>query len=137
MRHHSKFTIEPLGDSILRISIFEQVDIELQDAIEMHQMLLEYSSNQMYCVLLDATKRFNISSEARALIAGKEYSSERIATAFVTKSLANKLVGNFFINVNKPSTPTKIFATEESALVWLNIELSKLPKKVKIIGVHA
>ena len=80
---HNKFEIKSLGNSILRISVYEQVDLELQDAVDMHQMLLQLSKNEKYCVLLDATKRFNVSSEARMLIAGKEYSSSTTPLLFL------------------------------------------------------
>lgn len=114
----------------MRLSTIELSDIELEDVVEMREMLVELSRGNKFCVLLDARNRFNVSSEARALIASKEYSSERIASAFIVTSLANQLVGNFFIKVNKPLTPTKMFSSEESALNWLNLEVQKIKEKV-------
>ncbi len=127
---HNKFKIESLGDSILRVTPNEDAELEVNDAIEMRSMLLKLSKGNKYCVLLDATKRFNVSSEARALIAGKEYSLDRIATAFVITSLANMLIGNFFIKVNKPYTATKIFSIEENAFDWLKEEVVKSNDRV-------
>ncbi|MGZ4078580.1 MAG: DUF7793 family protein, partial [Bacteroidia bacterium] len=56
---------------------------------------------------------------ARKLIASKEYTDKRFAIAFVTTSLANKIVGNFFIKFNKPASATKLFSDEETALEWI------------------
>lgn len=122
---HNKFKIESIGDSIIRVTPNEDVDIEVEDARDMREMLVKLSDGNKYCVLLDATVRFNVSSEAKALIAGKEYSSERISAAFVITSLANMLVGKFFIKVNKPYSPTKIFSTEKDALHWLKTQVKK------------
>lgn len=127
---HNKFKVEPLGDSIIRVTPNDDVDLEIEDAKEMREMLVKLSGGKKYCVLLDATKRFNVSSEARALIAGKEYSSDRISAAFVITSFANMLIGNFFIKVNKPHSPTKIFSTEESAFEWLKIQVKKHNERV-------
>lgn len=127
---HTKFKVESLGNSILRVTPVEDVELELADAIEMRSMLLKLSSGNKYCVLLDATKRFNVSSEARALIAGKEYSFDRIAAAFVITSLANMLIGNFFIKVNRPHSPTKIFSTEETAFEWLKEQVIKENERI-------
>jgi hypothetical protein len=64
-------------------------------------------------------KYTNVSPEARELAANKELSKNRTSLAFVTDSLAHKLVVNFFIKFNRPSTPTKLFTDEEEAIRWL------------------
>ena len=129
---HNKFKVESLGNSIFRVTAFEGIELELDDAKEMREMLVKLSAGKNYCVLLDARAPFHVSSEARKLIAGKEYSFERIAAAFVITSFANMLIGNFFIKVNKPYTPTKIFSTEENALMWLQSEVAKVNDRVHI-----
>ena len=129
---HNKFKLEFLGDSIIRITPKLDVDLEVEDVKEMREMLVRLSKGNKYCVLLDATERFNVSADARALIAGKEFSFDRIATAFIITSLANMLVGNFFIKVNKPYTPTKIFSSEENALSWLKSEVKKVNDRIFI-----
>ncbi len=127
---HNKFKVESLGNSIMRVTVCDDIELEIQDAKDMRNMLVNLSSNEKYCVLLDATNPFTVSPEARALIAGKEFSSERIAAAFVITSLANMLIGNFFIKVNKPSSPTKIFSTEENAFQWLKAEVVKHNERI-------
>jgi len=43
----------------------------------------------------------------------------RKAEAFIVDSLANKLLISFYIRVNKPSTPAKVFTNEPDAVEWL------------------
>ena len=112
-----RFEIRTLNDSILRIEFFNGADIDLSDAELIHENLQRLSDGNKYCVLLDGTGQFTTSPESRAFVANK--SSNRIAFAIVTNSIANKLVGNFFIQFNKPNTPTKLFSDEESAIKWL------------------
>lgn len=41
------------------------------------------------------------------------------ADAFVIRSMAQKLMANFYINMVRPERPTKIFTSREDALKWL------------------
>ena len=41
------------------------------------------------------------------------------ADAFVIKSLAQKILANFYLKINKPERPTKFFNKKEEALDWL------------------
>jgi hypothetical protein len=49
----------------------------------------------------------------------KENKDSRSADAFVIYSLPQKLVGNFYLKVNKPPVPTRFFKTPEEAIRWL------------------
>ena len=43
-----------------------------------------------------------------------------VADAFVIKSMAQKILANFYIKINRPERPTKFFNNKEEALIWLN-----------------
>lgn len=45
------------------------------------------------------------------------------ADAFVIKSMAQKILANFYIKINKPERPTKFFNNKEEALIWLKLYL--------------
>ena len=119
MFRNNKFEIHWENPPIFRLTVFEGVDLESEDIVGMASAFRELAKGQKFAVLLDATKLFTVSSEAKALIASKEFSFDRLAAAFVTRSLANRLIGNFFIKFNKPPTPTKLFSEEEPAIEWL------------------
>jgi hypothetical protein len=59
------------------------------------------------------------SKETREFLAPKEASPFASAEAYVIKSTAQKLVGNFYLNVNKPERPTKMFTDLLKAIDWL------------------
>jgi hypothetical protein len=73
-------------------------------------------------VLLDANVAGDISHEARDEFAKSKY---RLAVAIVTNSLANKLLGNFFIKFHKPLSSSRIFSDEPSAIEWLRTIIYK------------
>lgn len=114
-----KFEIRTLDNSIFRVEFFNGADIELSDAMLINENLIRLSQGKKYCILLDAKNQFTTTPESREYVGSKERSIGRIAFAIVAKSMANKLVGNFFIQFNKPVTPTKLFSDEESAMKWL------------------
>lgn len=120
---NSKYEITILADRIYKVKPFEGIEIDVADVVEMRKMYLEFSKGKSFAILLDASVDFTPTDEARKLLASKEYTEKRIAAGFVTKTLANKILGNFFIKVNKPSSPTRLFNDEATALAWLKEQL--------------
>lgn len=116
---NSKLEITKLTDRIFKMKPFEGAELDVDDFREARRVYLELSGGKSFAVLLDATNSFTTSPEARELVASKEYTDLRVAAAFFTSSMANRLIGNFFIRVNKPATPTRMFNDEQSALEWL------------------
>lgn len=57
--------------------------------------------------------------DARAWFAKEEAAPFSKADAFIVDCLALRMVGNFYLNFDKPFRPTKMFDTEENAVVWL------------------
>jgi hypothetical protein len=103
---------------IVQVKILEGSDIELADALQNYEATKILTKNDNYLVLVDGRATLSISREARSF-AAQPKNNGCIASAFVITSTANKLIGNFYINVNKPSVPTKIFSSEEMAIEWL------------------
>jgi len=105
---------------IIKMEANENEFLEAEDVKLIRAANLELSENKSFCVLLDTGKGyFNVSPEGNKLLASKEYSQMRLATAIIAKSFATKLAGNFFIRFNKPSTPTRLFTDETAAVNWL------------------
>jgi len=116
---------------ILRIEILEGAEIELADAIQNQEARKLLTKNDKYLILVDGRVNLSISKEARAF-AAQHKNDGSTASAFIITSTANKLIGNFYINVNKPNIPTKIFSSEEKAIEWLESFLYKTEMAVKL-----
>lgn len=73
-----------------------------------------------YVFLIDARKVNSITKEARDYLASEEGSRQIIASALVIDSKVGKLLGNFFLQINKPKIPLKLFTNKADALEWLS-----------------
>lgn len=118
-----RYSISLIESQIVKIEVHEDAEIDLPEAIDMRQSALQLVGNKKFAILFDANHRGHITPEAREQFACKEYTDVRIGAAIVTNSLANKIIGNFFIKFNKPATPTRIFSDQDSAVVWLREQL--------------
>ena len=70
-------------------------------------------------VLSDVRKIKHVDKEARAILARPEGTVLISAGAFLVNSQLQKILGNFFILVDKPEIPTRLFTDEAEALIWL------------------
>ncbi len=109
-----------LEDGILYMRVKEGADITLEAAIEGAAVRKQMQQGEKVLLLVDLRKVGQVHRDARAYAAKKEIDEMNKAMGMVTgKSLAARIIGNFYIKFNKPNTPTKLFKTEERALTWL------------------
>ncbi|HEU4717377.1 MAG TPA: STAS/SEC14 domain-containing protein [Bacteroidia bacterium] len=102
---------------IYRIS--EGAEIVLEDAEELIRIGTEMVGNRQVVSIVDGRNNFSITGEAREYFARQTDKNRFLAVAIITNSTAQRLIINFFIRVNKPGVPTKLFANETEAKKWL------------------
>ena len=71
-------------------------------------------------VLIDMTAVTEISKEARDYFANERTVSIQRATALLVNSPVSRLIGNFFLGLNKPISPTRLFTDPKAAIRWLH-----------------
>jgi len=116
---NEKFELFILDKHIYKLKPRAGVELDVEDGYELRRNFLIFSKGNKFAVLTDASSFFSTTNELRELLASKEFTDKRFATAIVTQSMASKIIGNFFIRVNKPASPTKLFSNEEEAFQWL------------------
>lgn len=79
---------------------------------------LEFKGGVNYPCLFDVSPVKEITKEARDYMAN-EGNDFVLASALLINSPLLKMMGNFFITVNKPKNPTKLFNNKDEALQWL------------------
>lgn len=105
-------------------TLFFKVNQDIEVDVHVIKEMLRYAQDTMgekrhYCVI-DFGSNVDSTTEGRKLYADSKYiQTYRIADAFIVKSLALKMVANFFIQVTRPKVLTRMFNDEESALNWL------------------
>jgi hypothetical protein len=106
-------------DGILQIRFFEGVKVTLEKVKEYYAITNDLLKNQKSLVLIDASEDYEITEEAKAYGQTEEAMKNRIAVAFVTKSIANQLMFNLYLKFYKPLVPMKMFSDKTAALKWL------------------
>ncbi len=71
-------------------------------------------------VLVDMTAVTEISKEARDYFANERTASIQRATALLTDSPVSRIIGNFFMGLNRPISPTRLFTDPHKAIQWLH-----------------
>ena len=104
-------------DNIIQLQIHETFFVELSDAMSILESILKLSNGTKYPLLVIYADDNSFSTETRAYIANHTLTK---ADALVGTSLALRIVGNFYIKINKPIRPTRMFNDVESAMIWLN-----------------
>lgn len=106
-------------EGIIRYEIDNVDEITKDDLEEYFEAVKNLGGGKSFCNLVLLKKFISVGTEARKVAASEENNKYTIADAFVTDSVALKIVGNFYIRYDKPVRPTKLFTNEEDALKWL------------------
>ena len=70
-------------------------------------------------VLIDMRQTLRITRDARNYYAGERTASIQRATALLVSSPLSATIANFFMGLNKPLSPTRIFTKPDEAIAWL------------------
>ena len=73
-----------------------------------------------YPVLVHINNVKHVTKEARDYFGSKESCQKIKCCAIITNSPITRVLGNFFLSLNKPLVPTKMFTNEERAKEWLS-----------------
>lgn len=101
--------IEVVGDILItekEVRIINEEIKRLGDGKELLQL-----------ITADEVSQFD--NSARVFSASEEGTRYSKAEALVVKSLSQRLIANFYVKVNKPPKPSKVFNDKEEAIQWL------------------
>lgn len=107
-------------DGIVRSVMLPGAEDNRETAKENVSAGIQVSGGKMRPLLLDMSKIKSMDRGARDYYArsDKREGSE-LAVALLVKSPISRVIGNFFMGLNKPSLPSKLFTDENKALDWL------------------
>ena len=94
----------------------DMMDLPFTEASVKHR--LKFMEGKSYPCFFDITQVKQSTKEARDYLAN-EGNELVAASAILVSSPMLKMMANFFIQVNKPKNPTRLFTSQESALEWL------------------
>lgn len=111
------------SDGIVQVNFGDDIELDLKEVSDIINAIGELTGGKKALILNVAGKNTTATSAARNHSAGPEGSKFTIADAFVTNSLAQKILANFYLNFHKPSVPTKMFDDSGKAIEWLKSNL--------------
>jgi hypothetical protein len=91
----------------------------LKDAIENMAAIARVSAGIKRPLLVDLTKAGSIERAARTYYTSPEAAAHYLAVAIVANSPIGRVIGNFFLGLNKTPAPSKLFGEHTDALTWL------------------
>ncbi len=113
------FTIHLRDDKVLHVSVKEKNEIGIGQIIEIIQAIALVGELKKHPILITAEDQTFPTPEARKYLAQKDANPYATASAFLVKNLAQKLLVNAYLKMNRPSRPTRMFMNEQSAIQWL------------------
>lgn len=119
------FKVKLRDDGIVVFEANEKEEMTEEDIVAANNAAGKLTNGLPAANLVVFEKFIQTTPEARAYAACEESNRYTIADAFVVKSDALKIVGNFYLRFNKPVRPTKIFTDEFLAVEWLYSILNK------------
>ena len=114
-----QITIEIRKDQVLYAKVKSNCQLNMDDIRQIEELMDSNYPGQQFFNLFDFPSFSNLDSEVRDWASDKSGNSRTLADAIVIYSLPQRMIANFYLKVNKPPKPTKIFSTMEDALVWL------------------
>jgi hypothetical protein len=108
-------------DGVVRMTMQSGVfDLELADAQEVIRAVNTMCGGVRRPVLVDLRGLRSMTRECRKYFAGPETAEAESAVALLVMSPVARAIGNFFMGLNKPLVPTRLFTSEPEAVVWLS-----------------
>lgn len=100
------------------IAHYTNGNIDLDMAKQIVSDRLSYQDGQEYPVMVYANDIISITKEARDYFAS-EGNEGMLAIGAIMPSTFNRMIGNFYLKVSKPTVSTLLFSTEDEAITWL------------------
>ena len=94
-------------------------DETIEKARQLSDSIKRITGNKKCPLLVDIRNQRSISREARQFYSSKEFKDNVTAIALIVESAISKVMANFYLGLNKPPYPTRLFTNEDEAIDWL------------------
>lgn len=112
------FTLEINSHGFYELIIKDNIEISVEDAVLIRKAQEEISGKKLP-MLIHGGKYSTINVDALKFISKNINMPYSKASAYIMYTVAQKILGNFYLKINKPQRPTKFFNNKEEAIIWL------------------
>jgi len=106
-------------DNIGRVSILPDAKVTLESVIKHCEICTKASNGKSMAVIFDTRNAKYVEKKARDYFSSQKVTPLTKAAAVIVNLPISRIIGNFFVGINKPSFPTKLFTSEENAVKWI------------------
>ena len=106
-------------DGIVRIIWVPGAEVTLEDAREIMDAYHKLRKGRRLPLFIDTRTMKSFARGARHLFAGEEAAGCASAAAIIVDTPVSKVLGNFYLGLSNPHLPSRLFSSEDEALVWL------------------
>jgi hypothetical protein len=120
LQHRETRTARFAFDGQLMHATFRaEAEVSLADAREHLDLMRELTQGRPVRVMVDLRQVRSQQREARALYGSEESCLYTACCALLVASPLSRVVGSFFLGLNRPLYPTRLFSSEPEARDWL------------------
>lgn len=106
-------------DGICRTKVKKGADIDLASAQENTKVVDSFYTGTLYPIIIDSSDIHSMTRDARKHFSTNGRITAINSMAILVSSPLSKVIGNFFMGLNKPAVPARLFNTEKEAILWL------------------
>jgi hypothetical protein len=115
----SKFHTWMGEDGICRTVTIAKAEIDIDDAAENTNAVSALYKGKKFPLMVDSRPIKSMTRDARKHFSTNGRETKISCMAVLVKSPLSKVIGNFFIGLNKPQVPARLFDSEAEAVEWL------------------
>lgn len=113
----SEYVIRPDGIVVQTVVLADKQT--LADAKENTSAFSHLAGGEKRRLLVDMAVPYSTEPGVRKYYASEEASRYIAALAMITRSSSARIIGNFFLSINNPGYPCRMFADRDEAVAWL------------------
>lgn len=103
----------------MHVAVQAGLDVGRTEAEESIRAVATLSEGVRRPVAIDFRGLRSMNREARRYYAGPKTAEAVCAAALIISSPLTRAIGNFFMGLNKPLSPTRMFTDKTAAIEWL------------------
>lgn len=107
------------ADGICRTVTKPNAEIDVPEALENSAAVTGFFTDRKFPLLVDARNIRSMTKEARKHFSTNNRETKILCFALMVNSPLSRVIGNFFMGINKPQVPARLFADENEAIEWL------------------
>lgn len=114
----NKFIITLNEDGYYDLFIKDNVEIFIEDMLRIVDAQKQLCGNRIP-ILISGGKYSTTNIEVMKFLSKNENMPFSKVSAYIAASISQKLLGNFYMKINKPERPTRFFNNKEDAIQWI------------------